>query len=122
MSLKFHPDKNPGDEAAAEKYVQINKAYEILNNPEKRRIYDTQGVEGLEGNGRGHDPWGRRNKGPDAHSDISVSLEDLYNGAHRSLSMKKNVICDSCRGTGAKDGKTKTCPHCGGHGVRLEKT
>jgi len=121
LSLKYHPDKNPGDQEAAQRFLDINKAHEILSDPEKRRIYDLQGEEGLERKLRGEDDrWGGR-RGPNAHADISVTLEDLYRGATRDMSMQRNVICTSCRGTGAKDGQTKICQYCNGQGVRLER-
>ena len=47
LSIKFHPDKNPGDQNAAQKYLEVNKAYEILTDPEKKQLYDLYGEEGL---------------------------------------------------------------------------
>ena len=58
-----------------------------------------------------------RQKGPNAKADIWVSLEDLYLGTTRDMSIQRNIYCPKCRGTGAKDGKTKNCPKCGGSGV-----
>ena len=47
LSIKFHPDKNPGDQNAAQKYLEVNKAYEILTDPEKKQLYDLYGEEGF---------------------------------------------------------------------------
>jgi DnaJ-related protein SCJ1 len=120
LSLKYHPDKNPGDQESAQKFLDINKAHEVLSNREKRRIYDVQGEEAVEKHGRGDHRWNER-RGPDAHGDIAVTLEELYNGAERDMNIQKDVICASCRGTGAKDGQTKVCQHCNGQGVRMER-
>ena len=59
-------------------------------------------------------------RGPDARADITVSLEDLYNGSHRRIEMEKNIVCPECHGTGGKLGKTKQCPHCNGRGVSFQ--
>jgi DnaJ-related protein SCJ1 len=123
LSLKYHPDKNPGDQEAAQRFLDINKAKEILGDADKRRIYDSQGQEALDRHIRGDDVdmWGNRQRGPNAYSDVPVTLEELYNGADKEMTYSRNVICSSCRGTGAKDGQTKTCPHCNGAGVKLER-
>jgi DnaJ-class molecular chaperone len=124
LSIKFHPDKNPGDEEAAQKFIEVNKAHEILTDPEKRQIYDLQGDEGLDRHEKGqNNPWGQQggvNKGPNAYAEISVSLEELYNGAEKDMTIQRNILCPQCRGTGAKDGKTKQCPSCQGRGVRMQ--
>lgn len=132
LSLKWHPDKHPGDKAAQDKFTEISNAYETLMNPDTRQIYDIDGVEGLErhrkeaagggGNsmfdmfGFGGGGRGRR-KGPDYRMEYQVNLEDLYNGGERSISITRNVLCKKCRGTGAKGGDTKRCPKCKGQGV-----
>lgn len=112
--MKYHPDKNPGDESAGEKYKRINRAYEILSDEHKREYYDHGGEEGVERFERGE---GNIQKGPSARADITVSLEELYAGTKRRLNINRNVYCSDCRGTGAKDGKLKTCPDCQGRGV-----
>ena len=63
------------------------------------------------GGGRGGKP-----KGPDFRLDFHVTLENLYNGAERTLKVNRRVICKSCKGTGAKGGETTVCKHCGGRG------
>ncbi|OQS05603.1 hypothetical protein THRCLA_02289, partial [Thraustotheca clavata] len=146
LSLQYHPDKNPGNTEADTKFQKISKAYEVLSNAETRDIYDLEGVEGLErhanqGN-RPSSPFGRvfalgykntidsrvdaffgggggKPRGPDATVDIPVTLEELYNGAEKQARFMKNVICRKCRGSGAKDGKMKTCKTCGGQGFVL---
>lgn len=82
----------------------MNRAYEILSNNDKRQVYDQQGLEGLERLERGGD---NRQKGPTARADVHVSLEELYLGTTRQMSIARNIYCSKCRGTGAKDGKTK---------------
>jgi DnaJ-class molecular chaperone len=89
---------------------------------------DLHGEEGLkrekEGANRGgmfdifgqqHGGGGKR-KGPDYRLDFAVTLEDLYNGASRTLKIQRKVLCKSCKGSGAKGGKTTTCPKCNGKG------
>jgi len=137
LSLKYHPDKNPGDEEAAAMFLKLNAAFEVLSDEDKRMVYDADGHEGLEklkkGVQRGHDPFaalfgqqgggGGRQKGPDFKTYYSVTLADLYNGAERQMSVTRNVLCKGCKGTGAKDGKTKTCNTCKGSGqvTRMQK-
>ena len=117
LSLKYHPDRNPNNKEIHEKYLRINKAHETLTDPEKREIYDIYGEEGSskEMNIKNMP----KQKGPNYQATIQVSLEDLYNGMTKELSLSKNVICPSCHGTGGKLGKTKQCPHCNGRGMQV---
>lgn len=130
LSLQYHPDKakSAGVDADAEqKFHDISRAYEVLSDPVKRQTYDLEGFAGLERDeqsaGRAASPFdaffggGGRQRGPDAAVDMPVTLEELYNGAQKQAQFSRNVICRKCRGTGAKDGKTTTCPTCGGAGV-----
>nr|XP_039274580.1 dnaJ homolog subfamily A member 1-like [Styela clava] len=131
LALKYHPDKNP---EAGEKFKEISYAYEVLSDPKKRRVYDEGGEQALkEGGGGGfHSPMdvfdmlfgggGRRrepNRGKDVMHRLKVSLEDMYNGATRRLSLQKNVICSKCEGRGGKEGATQTCTTCRGTGMQI---
>ncbi|KAM0794541.1 hypothetical protein BDR22DRAFT_814968 [Usnea florida] len=144
LSKKYHPDKNPGNESASEKFVQIAEAYDALSEPETRRIYDQYGYDGLkqhqqggQGGGRSHDPFdlfsrffggsghfghqsGQR-RGPDMEARISVPLSDFYNGHEHEFSIEKQQICEECEGSGSADGTVETCGQCGGRGMVIQK-
>ena len=117
LSLKYHPDRNPGDKKAHDLYIKINRAHEVLTDPEKKEIYDIYGEEGL--NKEGNIQQRGKERGPNARIDIYVDLADLYNGLTRTIEFEKNVICKKCHGTGGKLGKTKQCPVCNGRGVMM---
>jgi len=140
LAIKFHPDKNPGNAEASEKFKEISHAYEVLSDEKKRKIYDEGGEQALkEGGGGGHggnNPFdifdmffggggmGGRSRGPSKGKDVvhqlPVSLDDMYNGITKRLSLNKNVICDKCDGRGGKPGATQTCPMCRGQGVQVK--
>ncbi|CDK27819.1 unnamed protein product [Kuraishia capsulata CBS 1993] len=140
-ALKFHPDKNPSPEAA-EKFKDISSAYEVLNDAEKREIYDNYGEEGLNGGGPGGMGGGmdsdifshffggmfpggqqRGPQGPQRGQDIkhviSCTLEELYKGRDAKLALRKTVLCKSCEGRGGKAGSVKKCTGCGGSGTKF---
>merc|ERR1719187_394938 len=119
-------------------------AYEVLSNPEKRKLYDQAGEQGIKeggggggggmnpmdifdmffGGGGGGHPFGRgRGRGPrrtkNLMHQLSVSLEDMYNGSVRKLALQKNVICDGCEGLGGKAGAVQKCPNCRGTGMQV---
>jgi len=135
LALKYHPDKNPDE---GDKFKLISQAYEVLSNPEKRRQYDLGGEQSLKEGG--HDMGGfsspmdifdmffgggfggrrsRERKGKDVVHQLSVTLDELYNGVVRKLSLQKNVICDKCEGRGGKKGAVETCTSCRGTGVMI---
>ncbi|CDO78181.1 hypothetical protein BN946_scf184797.g7 [Trametes cinnabarina] len=137
LSRKYHPDKNK-DPDAEEKFVEIAHAYEVLSDPTKRQIYDRHGEEGLRaheggqqhyanpfdmfqnffGGGGHHNQQVRR--GPSSVSEFEVSLSDIYSGASIDFMVKKRILCDHCRGTGAASSDDiHTCSACGGSGVRI---
>ncbi|KMS98345.1 hypothetical protein BVRB_4g093420 [Beta vulgaris subsp. vulgaris] len=139
-AIKNHPDKG-GD---PEKFKELAHAYEVLSDPEKREIYDQYGEdalkEGMGGGGGAHDPFdifssffggspfgggggssrGRRQRrGEDVIHPLKVSLEDIYNGTSKKLSLSRNVICSKCKGKGSKSGASMKCPGCQGSGVKI---
>ncbi|PBP15337.1 hypothetical protein BUE80_DR013928, partial [Diplocarpon rosae] len=145
LSKRYHPDKNPGNEDAKQKFVEVAEAYEALSDSESRKIYDQYGHEGLKkrqqgGQGGGHhDPFdlfsrffggsgggghfghqGQR-KGPDMEVRIGVPLKDFYNGHTTEFQLEKQQICDECDGSGSADGQVDTCNVCHGHGVQIKK-
>jgi DnaJ-related protein SCJ1 len=141
LSKKFHPDKNPDDETAKHKFVEIAEAYEILSDSNLRKIYDQHGHEGVKqhqkggGQGGGRNPFdlfnqffgggghfgqGQR-RGPNMEVRISVPLKDFYNGAEHEFKVKKQKICDKCEGSGSEDGQREQCSRCSGHGIILQK-
>ncbi|KAH7341688.1 hypothetical protein B0J17DRAFT_714841 [Rhizoctonia solani] len=136
LSKKYHPDKNTTPEAK-DKFVDISRAYEVLSDSEKRAIYDRHGEEGLKQHeagrnapdpfnmfsnffGGGHQEQSR--KGPTMLTEFEVSLADMYSGNHVEFRIKKRILCDHCRGSGAaSDGDIHTCGGCNGQGVKLVK-
>ncbi|KAK9934269.1 hypothetical protein M0R45_021419 [Rubus argutus] len=133
-AIKTHPDKG-GD---PEKFKELSQAYEVLSDPEKREIYDQYGEDGLkdEGGPGHHDPFDifssffggssqfggapkRKNKGKDVIHPLKVSLEDLYTGTTRKLSLSRNIICIKCKGKGSKSGASTKCSGCKGSGMKV---
>lgn len=143
LAMKYHPDKNAHDPAAADKFKDVGHAYEILSDPQKRQVYDQYGEEGLNGDagmGTGMSAedlfsqffsggggmfgggGGMQQQGPKRSRDIvhvhKVSLEDLYKGKVSKLALQKSVLCSKCDGRGGKEGAVKKCSGCGGAGMK----
>ena len=133
LAVKYHPDKNQGDKDAEEKFKEINEAYEILSDDDKRQKYDLEqnGMDGFgfdpfsafRGNGGFSDFFsnfgGHRHveKGNDVYVNVNVSLEDIFNEKEIEVTYNKHAPCHHCKGTGAEGGKVTICPVCGGRGV-----
>ncbi len=142
IAMQYHPDRNPGNKEAEERFKVASEAYEVLRDPEKREIYDHYGVEGLKGTGftgfRGfedifstfgdlfEDFFGlgatnrRRPKarhGADLRYDLKISFYEAAFGKEAEINIPKNVLCEACNGTGATPGTHPTnCPNCKGTG------
>ncbi|EZF34396.1 DnaJ protein homolog [Trichophyton mentagrophytes] len=142
LSKKFHPDKNPGDDSARKKFVDIAEAYDVLSTASTRKIYDQYGHEGLQqhkqgGSGGRHDPFdlfsrffgggghfghhGGHRRGPDMELRLDLPLQDFYNGREIDFKIQKQQICDTCEGSGSTDGKVDVCSQCQGHGAVIQK-
>lgn len=146
MAMKYHPDKNPDNKDAEEKFKAVNEAYQVLSDDEKRQIYDRYGKAGLEGHGQGggfsggfddlssifEEMFGgsgfggfsgssrRERKTYNYNLDIAIELEIEFNeaifGCKKEVKYSYKDACTECKGTGAKGGKLSTCSHCGGQG------
>jgi molecular chaperone DnaJ len=142
QALRFHPDRNPDDAEAEERFKEAAEAYEVLRDPEKRQIYDRYGHEGLAGQGfsgfsnfedifssfssifedffgfggrraSAHEPA----RGADLRYDLSVTYEEAARGKESELTLTRNLTCEACDGTGAAPGaRPETCPTCKGVG------
>jgi molecular chaperone DnaJ len=147
LARKFHPDANPGDKKAEERFKEIQHAYEVLSNPEKRREYDegprtffgSQGAGGtggagfedisdlLGGFGNLGDIFGRtatttqrtQTRGENVTVNVRLSFKDALNGVTTRVGVPVEEGCGQCGGTGAAPGTSpQTCPECGGRGVQ----
>jgi len=141
LAQKWHPDKVDASQKAEaeEKFKEINEAYEVLSDKNKRETYDRYGKEGLSETGfHAGDPFdifgsffghtgGRYGRGPQRTEDIKhpigVTLSDLYKGIKKKMRVSRNVICADCKGSGSKrEGAVTKCSGCDGQGIRIEIT
>jgi molecular chaperone DnaJ len=144
LAMKFHPDRNPGDKDCEHKFKEINEAYDVLKDGDKRAAYDRFGHAAFEhGHGRSAGPGfgadfastfsdifddffgmggrrgrsGGRERGADLRYNMEITLEDAYRGKTAQISIPTSVTCDVCSGSGAKAGtKPKACATCAGAG------
>ncbi|KAM6595801.1 hypothetical protein CsatA_006325 [Cannabis sativa] len=136
-AMKNHPDKG-GD---PEKFKEVGQAYEVLSNPEKRALYDEYGEDGLKNgmdydddfmngadpfdlfnsffNGNGFNKRSGKKRSGDIVKPLRVSLEDLYLGTSKKISISRNVICSNCNGKGSKSGNSIICSGCQGRGMKV---
>ena len=145
LAMQYHPDRNPDNDEAEAKFKEINEAYEILKDAEKRAAYDRYGHAAFEqggpgggggfgGGGAGFGGFGdifeemfgdmmgggrgqSSGRGADLRYNMEISLEDAYNGKKATIEVPTSVNCSSCDGTGSEGGKPPTtCPSCHGRG------
>ena len=143
LALKYHPDTNPDDESAMEKFKEAAEAYEVLADAEKRARYDRFGHNAGEsygsqfqdaddimeafgsifgdlfggGGGRRGGGGKRVRKGQDVRADVKLELEEAAKGVTKTVEFPRHKKCDTCAGSGAKPGSSKTiCRYCAGHG------
>jgi molecular chaperone DnaJ len=146
LAMELHPDRNPGDHTAEVKFKEINEAYDVLKDEQKRAAYDRFGHAAFEGGmgargaqgspfdfagsfsdvfedlfgdlmgGRGRGAK-RQNRGGDLRYNLEITLEEAYRGRQAEIKIPAAVACSDCSGSGAASGhKPETCPTCAGHG------
>ena len=115
-ALRWHPDRNLDNvKEATEKFKLIAEAHRVLTDPEKRKIYHEKGAEGLK-DPRNNVPLPR---GPDIIHEVPITLEEFYCGCTKEIKYDRLVICEGCKGSGAKaDAKPQTCRECNGQGIK----
>ena len=144
LAMQHHPDRNPGDAECEHRFKELNEAYDVLKDGDKRAAYDRFGHAAFEhGMGGGAAGFGAdfastfadifddffgmggarrggrsgRERGSDLRYNMEISLEDAFQGKAAQVNIPTSVTCDACTGTGAKSGtKPKTCASCGGAG------
>jgi molecular chaperone DnaJ len=145
LAMQYHPDRNPGDKAAEAKFKELNEAYQVLSDQQKRAAYDRFGHKAFENGGGGGPGFGpdfansfsdifedlfggmmgggrrgggnRAERGGDMRTDLEITLEEAFAGKTAQISVPTPIACEACSGTGAKPGtKPKTCSTCGGQG------
>ncbi len=141
LAMQCHPDRHPGDTAAEAKFKELNEAYQVLSDSQKRGAYDRYGHQAFEQGGGGGNPdfsdfmsdifdsffgdarrggprsANGRERGADLRYNLEIGLEDAFAGKNASIRVPTSIACEVCAGTGAKPGsKSRQCPTCGGHG------
>lgn len=151
LAIKYHPDKNPDDKSAEEKFKEAAEAYEVLSNAEKRQRYNQFGHAGVGGASGGGGFGGGMNmedifsqfgdifdggfgggfgsrssggrrvvRGSNLRIKVKLNLQEIAKGVEKKLKVNKFVSCNTCNGSGAKNGNVDTCKQCNGSGVQVK--
>ena len=150
LARKYHPDRNPGDKEAEDRFKEISAAYDVLGDPEKRKEYDEGGafagfgggpgpfpgggagggfggfdfgdiLGGMFNRGGGRGPQTQQVRGRDLETEVSLGFDEAIEGTQISVTVPKQSQCPTCHGSGAKPGTApKTCPRCEGRGVESQ--
>ena len=145
LAVKYHPDKNPNNKSAEDKFKEASEAYGVLSDKSKKENYDNFGHAAFENGGGGQGGFGgfsgadfsdifedffgdfgggrssrnrsSNNRGSDLRYDLSISLEEAYEGKKQNIQFSTSEKCSSCKGNGSKPGSSPSrCSYCGGNG------
>src|SRR5687768_16936120 len=141
LAMEFHPDRNPGDKTAEDRFKEAANAYKVLSDPEQRSRYDQFGPDGLNGNMTGFggvedifsafgdlfsDFFGtarggrRQRRGADLQINLSLTFPEAVDGVTREIEIHRQEACETCEGSGAKPGTSReSCQVCQGKGQVL---
>lgn len=133
LALQYHPDKNPDNKEAEDKFKEISEAYEVLSNPNKKQTYDNPNPFGAFGNFGGIDPFGDMfgfnfgarkpdhnapMRGSDLRMVLDIPFAELLFGGEEKITISYDEACTTCNGNGATE--FETCTDCGGSGVKFQ--
>jgi molecular chaperone DnaJ len=144
QAMKYHPDRNPGDHSAEEKFKQASEAYQVLSDADKRAAYDRYGHAGVGNQGFGAGPFAggvdigdifgdlfgemfsmggaghrasRQQRGDDLRFDLTINFEDAFFGTETEVKLRRLEACPTCKGSGSASGRgPSVCPNCQGRG------
>lgn len=125
QAKKYHPDKNPNCKYSEQKFKFINEAYETLSCEIKRNKYDRERRRGLSESFDDSIDLGEEfdiKREKSQYVDVLLTIEESYYGTEKEVEYIKHTQCEDCNGTGAENGKTRTCPVCNGKGVAVNKS